>query len=1360
MGPDVGDPATPGASAGKPRAPVGLSLEGRIAVVVAPTPPSLFGRAERLGAPDAAVPPAPGVGDRSCTRAMARAVGDLETPPGHGGSVVVVAPPLDSRRIRALCPSAGACGTGALATGLNEGVLATPGASAGEPHVPIGPALHGRITAEAAPSPWGDQALLDAAVAGEVEVSSVGLFEGDPLAPPWTSTNGPRGAYRPALDGRFEAGAAQTSRTRLEPSEHSGALDVSAPLAPGVADRLHTRAMARAGQGSVVRPALGRCDVEAEELVDPWRNCASVLSVGAGRSGEQLEGLYDGDLATPGTSSAGFRVAFGTAPDERFVVVAARVSSSRSGRSGRLEAQASLTPISPGMVVYVSDNSAPGVGGGGATSGQRCAMAGRLGADCRSGGAVAVWATRHSLDPVGGAAPGASFSGRVEVVGVVIEGSRRLPSDADSEELCDWEVVFEDGEAVIDDLSAFSDWLLELPSGRLHAVYDMRMVGSLLEVAARPLVVADRDGASSGAGCADARPRVSVLAAPPKRLALCPPQEDSEDGGRQLQLVANRARLAALEGRPARGKLLALTDEALWALLAANGLPRRRDHTKVLMAGDLVAWMEGHGEEALRLPEGVSRVHNPSPTPSLPRSPPPLSSSPMRQQASSTPGVDASQPPLPMSGPPLMGDPLGRASYDVGRAAETLARSSSNVLVALEAVGGLIAKVKGGAPLASSDLLALAPLISGCTATMRVVVAGVTACDLRHASQRVPANAAAVPGACAAAPAVRTFAEVTRTSLAPTTTQMTTLTTQLAQTSQATPTQTGLRSPTQLTTRGRQGRQGRQATLRGVAADRSAASPARRPPPQWDWDRTIVMRPLQEVGRRQATRAMDFGRALDHALTSRWGCDKVVLMVRRTGHGEYAVLMTKGGYARARTLAPIQVAGFGRWERLEEARRWLMSGSFVLSVVPLSRSPSDLARELASDNASRWSGVSQELIDKGSTVDVLLIQDPPLSVAMGRTGLPGFRLVVVPGTDSMNPQAAILIRDSLWFRSVRPFGPRVAAAELMGPSGSTVVISAYIRHTSGEGLDDLRRAVVWAQGHSPRLVIGMDANGHSPLWGPEDIPSNAVGRALEELIMEHNLEVVNDLDAPPSFVSDQGVQSWIDFTLATRSAALGLADWARGILRAHDHDSGCEGRPVVETREEADRMMTTLTEVLQGAIDALVPEKRICWASKPWWSPHLTELRRHMKHLRNRADRLNTDHDRGLFRRARKAFTQEVKKTGEEQWVVEDPDKARVLQARFFPEAPSTQEFRDLAETRREEVDSWLAEEWEAFPPIQEFEVRRRILEMRAVSAPGADGILAKCLQECSDSVTPVLQTIFDGLVRSGSHPSSWRAAK
>ena len=48
------------------------------------------------------------------------------------------------------------------------------------------------------------------------------------------------------------------------------------------------------------------------------------------------------------------------------------------------------------------------------------------------------------------------------------------------------------------------------------------------------------------------------------------------------------------------------------------------------------------------------------------------------------------------------------------------------------------------------------------------------------------------------------------------------------------------------------------------------------------------------------------------------------------------------------------------------------------------------------------------------------------------------------------------------------------------------------------------------------------------------------------------------------------------------------------MLRTQDQDFGCDGRRIVVSREEAERLMTTLTEVLQGAIEDLVPVKRIC----------------------------------------------------------------------------------------------------------------------------------------------------------------------
>lgn len=46
------------------------------------------------------------------------------------------------------------------------------------------------------------------------------------------------------------------------------------------------------------------------------------------------------------------------------------------------------------------------------------------------------------------------------------------------------------------------------------------------------------------------------------------------------------------------------------------------------------------------------------------------------------------------------------------------------------------------------------------------------------------------------------------------------------------------------------------------------------------------------------------------------------------------------------------------------------------------------------------------------------------------------------------------------------------------------ILSAYIRYETGDGADQLSKALAAAQSLSPFVYVGMDANGKSPLWGP------------------------------------------------------------------------------------------------------------------------------------------------------------------------------------------------------------------------------------------------------------------------------------
>ena len=94
-------------------------------------------------------------------------------------------------------------------------------------------------------------------------------------------------------------------------------------------------------------------------------------------------------------------------------------------------------------------------------------------------------------------------------------------------------------------------------------------------------------------------------------------------------------------------------------------------------------------------------------------------------------------------------------------------------------------------------------------------------------------------------------------------------------------------------------------------------------------------------------------------------------------------------------------------------------------------------------------------------------------------------------------------------------------------------------------------------------------------------------------------------------------------------------------------------------------------------------------------------------------------------------------------WTTEDDGKAAMLAQRFFPAGPSTPEFQLRSERRRQEVEEWLAEEWEDVPIVTQEEVLRKLLEMQALAAPGPDGIMTQCLQASRSVMVPCLIELF-----------------
>ena len=116
-----------------------------------------------------------------------------------------------------------------------------------------------------------------------------------------------------------------------------------------------------------------------------------------------------------------------------------------------------------------------------------------------------------------------------------------------------------------------------------------------------------------------------------------------------------------------------------------------------------------------------------------------------------------------------------------------------------------------------------------------------------------------------------------------------------------------------------------------------------------------------------------------------------------------------------------------------------------------------------------------------------------------------------------------------------------------------IVISAYIRHTTGDGADQLSRALAGASEMSSFVFVGLDSNGHSPLWVPVGSKVDKIGEMVEGVLCEGGLLVLNSQDSPPTFCSDLGQKTWIDVSAASPALVPCVSEWAglgpcRGII--------------------------------------------------------------------------------------------------------------------------------------------------------------------------------------------------------------------
>ena len=316
-----------------------------------------------------------------------------------------------------------------------------------------------------------------------------------------------------------------------------------------------------------------------------------------------------------------------------------------------------------------------------------------------------------------------------------------------------------------------------------------------------------------------------------------------------------------------------------------------------------------------------------------------------------------------------------------------------------------------------------------------------------------------------------------------------------------------------------------------------------------------------------------------------------------------------------------------------------------------------------------------ERIAQKWTLDIILIQEPPKSVTQGRHPWYGYRTFFPLGK---NPLVTIMVRNSFRVKS-HEFGcPRVFGISVNTTFGSMLCLNAYIQHTTGVGAKDLEKALSHEKKEFSFIILGMDSNGHSELWGPAKQGTNRVGMMVEDVLGGNDMVVVNDPESTETFRSDGGRVAWIDVTALSPQLLHSFARWTvavdaevgsdhhllvteltstpmRGTVRIrHDWQSVDWSRfraklmtelgtrhALRETPETGDQLDAAVSEFIgsiHNTVATEVPQRRPCQWSKKWWTAEIGNLHSRLSHARRRWRRHNTEWDRVAFLRARRLF--------------------------------------------------------------------------------------------------------------------------
>ena len=255
------------------------------------------------------------------------------------------------------------------------------------------------------------------------------------------------------------------------------------------------------------------------------------------------------------------------------------------------------------------------------------------------------------------------------------------------------------------------------------------------------------------------------------------------------------------------------------------------------------------------------------------------------------------------------------------------------------------------------------------------------------------------------------------------------------------------------------------------------------------------------------------------------------------------------------------------------------------------------------------------------------------------------------------PRAAILLPHGVEAVQLDQFCTRdslVLAIALT--TGKLILCSAYLDILQDVVPAWLENMVVYAENEGTRILLGIDTNAHSQLYGPD---TNRRGEKLEEFIFTHGLFVENIGMVPTYEVyrHNQDIQTHIDATL-TRGE-IKILDWnVDRSYNASDHNTirweipdeipplplvrpwhkakwdvftkemakKTLEYPEVFTEKKIDRMTARFTEAVTSSLEAACPLREASKGKKKteWYTEELRLLAGRVRHQYHTAKRMQS----------------------------------------------------------------------------------------------------------------------------------------